>query len=94
MNPKYYTTPEETQQVVDYLNRHGIGGGVVSVELEQWQGPFALPRVEGKDVVQIKLASGVSFQAGLTLDLIRRYGESSWLTRAMLEAMARPAGPS
>ena len=88
MNPKYYTTPEETRQVVEYLNRHGIGGGVVSVELETWQGPFVLPRVEGKDVVNIKLASGVAFNAGLTLDLIQRYGPESWLTRAMLQAMA------
>ena len=88
MNPKYYTTPEETQQVVEYLNQHGIGGGVISVELETWQGPFVLPKVEGKDVVNVRLASGVSLNAGLTLDLIRRYGAESWLTRAMLQAMA------
>jgi len=88
MNSRYYTSPQETQQVVEYLNQHGIGGGVVSVELETWQGPFVLPQVEGNDVVNIKLASGVAFNAGLILDLIQRYGPESWLTRAMLQAMA------
>lgn len=94
MNPKYYTTPEQTQQVVEYLNQHGIGGGVIGLELEEWAGPFALPKVEGKDVVNVRLASGTRLNAGLTLDLIQRYGAANWITRAMLEAMARPAGPS
>jgi len=75
--------------VVEYLNQHGIGRGVVSIELETWKGPFILPRVEGKDVVNINLSSGVALNAWLTLDLIQRYGPQSWLTRAMLEAMVR-----
>lgn len=89
MNPTYYTTPEEVAKVVDYLNQNGIGGGVDHVYLLAFIGPFSVPPMEGKQVHQVVLANGTDMNAGLTLDLIQKYGPNSWLTKSMLEAMSR-----
>lgn len=89
MNPIYYTTAEELHAVIDYLNKNQIGGGVEGVDPETFVGPVSIPRVEGKEMVQVLLANGCRMQAGLVFDTIRRYGPESWLTKSMLEANAR-----
>jgi hypothetical protein len=43
-NDMQLTTMEEVDQVVAKLNGAGIGGGVASVYLPTWSGPFPEPR--------------------------------------------------
>ena len=89
MNPKYYVTPEEAQKVIDFLNKHNIGGGVATSGLNEFVGPFQVPPVAGKQMLNLALGSGAVMNAGLTLDLMSK-GYPDWLVAGMLQAMAVP----
>ena len=89
MNPKYYVTPDETQRVVDLLNKYSIGGGVEGVAPNRWEGPFSIPEGKGKEVLNVVLKSGVVMSAGLTLDLMSK-GYPEAFVASMLRAMAAP----
>jgi hypothetical protein len=90
MNPKYYVSPEECQKVIDFLNKNAIGGGVAGSSLNEFVGPFFVPVVAGKLMLNLQLKSGVEMNAGLTLDLMSK-GYAEWLVVAMLVQMAAPA---
>lgn len=75
MNPKYFTSPEELQTVMDFVNKNGIHGGVKEVTLPQWGGPFRVPQMEGKAMHGILLRDDTEMNAGLCLDLIQKYPE-------------------
>ena len=42
-NPNQLTTMEQVDEVVAKLNAAGIGGGVSSIYLPEWSGPFPEP---------------------------------------------------
>jgi hypothetical protein len=89
MNPKYYVTAEECEKVRLFLNKHGIGGGVVGGSENTFLGPFVVPQVEGKLMFNLRLANGCEMNAGLTLDLMSKGYAEDWVA-TMLQAMARP----
>lgn len=89
MNPLYYVTPEEAQKVIDFLNKHGIGGGWKSCTLPNFVGPFIVPSVAGKLMIGLVLQNGCEMNAGLTLDLMSK-GYQEWFVASMLQAMAKP----
>jgi hypothetical protein len=89
MNSKYYVTPEEAQKVIDFLNKHRIGGGWKSCTLPNFVGPFRVPEVAGKAMVGLVLQNGCEMNAGLTLDLMTK-GYAEWFVASMLQAMAIP----
>lgn len=89
MNQKYYVTPEEAQRVIDFLNKHQVGGGVKGLAGNDFVGPFRVPTVAGKEMVGIVLNSGAEMNAGLTLDLLSKGYSEEWVAK-MLQSMAVP----
>jgi hypothetical protein len=92
MNPKYYVTPEELKEVVEFLNdpKFMIGGGVKAVVGNLFAGPFSVPEVPGKAMLGVMLNSGVEMNAGLTYDLLHKGYDIQWVAQ-MLRAMATPS---
>lgn len=88
MNPVYYTTPEELAQARDFLDRWAIGGGVTGVTLPDFRGPFRVPDVPGKAMHGLKLQCGEEVNAGLVLDLVKKYPE--WYASQMIQAGVTP----
>lgn len=91
-NQAYYVSQDDLKKVVDFLNKHTIGGGVERINVPQYTGPFTYETTtpDGRTFTNVILANGVEMNAGLLLKWVANWNEM-FLVRLLNEQMAMAA---